>query len=134
MLEYHKSFSGDYTRSHKVILMVVRDPKIGAFFMRAISRETKYHVILVSCEHQALKIIQEVKLDLFVFDYALHNPGSVELYEQFHAIKGLEGIPAILSNISNCFTCYNLQEQGLRDYEQPSELESFLFTVQEVLT
>lgn len=133
MLEYDGLFAEDYFSSHKVILMVVKDARIGSFLLQALNRERRYHAFLVSHEHQAMKVIQELKPDLFVLDCELSEGEGFELYDRLHATRGLEGVPAILSNFSTRFSFRQKKCQDLDDYDEPSELESFFHTVQEVL-
>lgn len=134
MLEYNGLFTDEYVRSHKMILMLVKDAKIGSFLLRVINQERKYHAFLVSHEHQILQVVQEVKPDLFVLDCELPEGRRFDLYDRLHVIKGLENIPAILCDFSTRFSSRQKNWQELQDYDEPSELESFFYTIQEVLT
>ncbi len=134
MLYYHKAFSEGFFRFPKVILLVVKDEKIGAFLLRVLKGEKRYHVILVTHEQQAMSVIQEVQPDLFILDYGLAEKNGWLFYNRLHATKGLEDVPAILSTISTRFSSPHVKDAALRDYDEPSEVESFLHTIQEVLT
>jgi CheY-like chemotaxis protein len=134
MLEHRNLFSEENTRSLKLILLVVNDVKVGLFLARVIKREMMHHVIFASHEFQALKIVQEVKPDLFLLDYKLVSKGDFKLYDRLHATKGLEEVPAILSDISTRFSCHDLKQWCLGDEEKSSELEDFLHLIQEILT
>lgn len=134
MLEYNGLFTDEYVRPHKMILMLVKDAKIGSFLLRVINQERKYHAFLVSHEHQILQVVQEVKPDLFVLDCELPEGRRFDLYDRLHVIKGLENIPAILCDFSTRFSSRQKNWQELQDYDEPSELESFFYTIQEVLT
>jgi hypothetical protein len=65
MVEHLNSSPEENTRSLKLILLIVNDAKVGPFLVRVIKRETTHHVILASHEHQALKMIQEIKTRSF---------------------------------------------------------------------
>ena len=134
MLEYTGLFADEYVRPHKMILMLVKDAKIGSFLLRVINQERKYHTFLVSHEHQVLQVVQEIKPDLFILDCAASPGRSFDLYQQLHVIKGLENIPAILCDFSTRFSSHRRKWRELQDYDEPSELESFFYTLQEVLT
>jgi len=134
MLEYNGLFTDEYVRPHKMILMLVKDAKIGSFLLRVINQERKYHAFLVSHEHQVLQVVQEVKPDLFVLDCDPSRGGRFDLYDRLHVIKGLENIPAILCDFSTRFSSRQRKWQALQDYDEPSALESFFYTIQEVLT
>lgn len=134
MLEYNGLFTDEYVRPHKMILMLVKDAKIASFLLRVINQERKYHAFLVSHEHQVLQVVQEVKPDLFVLDCDLSRGKRFDLYDQLHVIKGLENIPAILCDFSTRFSSRQSKRQELQDYDEPSALESFFYTIQEVLT
>lgn len=133
MLEYHESFSEDSFRSHKVILLIVPDTKIGSFLLRLLNREKRYHALLVTHEQQAFKIIQEVKPDLFILDYEFPDGNGFELYDRLHALEGVKNVPAILSHFSLRFPARQKKHADLKDYDEPSEVESFFHTIQEVL-
>lgn len=133
MLEYDKLFSGDSFQSHKVIVLVVKDPAIGAFLLRLLNREKRYHAFLASQEQHVFQIIQHVKTDLFVLDTALPEGSGFELYERLHAVESVRGVPAILSDFSARFPSRQQKPPELSDYDEPSEVESFLPTIQEVL-
>jgi PleD family two-component response regulator len=134
MLEYNGLFTDEYVRPHKMILMLVKDAKIGSFLLRVINRERKYHAFLVSHEHQVLQVVQEVKPDLFVLDCDFSRGKRLDLYDRLHVTKGLENIPAILCDFSTRFSSRQRKRQELQDYDEPSALESFFYTIQEVLT
>lgn len=133
MFEHHKAFPNEHTRSLKLILIVVDDLMVGSFLVRIIKSETPYHPILAFHACEALKVIQEMKPDLFLLDYGSLKRDGIDLYEQLHAIEGFEGIPAILSNIKQRFPRSWLQNRSLRGSEHWFELDSFLRSLEEML-
>jgi two-component system response regulator YesN len=117
----------------KAILIVVDDAKVGSFLAQVIKEETMHHTLLATDGQQALKIIQEVKPDLFILDCKLSNIESFELYDRLHATEGLESVPAILSNISMRFPRRSLKKRYIKGRKKPSELENLLHSIQEML-
>jgi PleD family two-component response regulator len=117
----------------KLILIVVNDAKVGSFLAQVIKNETMHHIILATDEQQALKIIQEVKPDLFILDCKLSNIESFELYDRLHTTEGLESVPAILSNISTRFPRRSLKKRYIKGRDKSSELENLLHTIEEML-
>jgi hypothetical protein len=71
MLHSHESFSQEKTRSLNLILLVTTDVQVGSFLQEVIDRETRHRVLLYSYEQQALRVVEEVKPDLFLIDYEL---------------------------------------------------------------
>jgi CheY-like chemotaxis protein len=133
MLKHHDSLPEHNTRALKLILLVVHDELIGAFLARTIKREMTHHVLFATHEHQALKVAQEVKPDLFLLDYTFAWGDGFALYDQLHATGGLEEVPALLCNISARFPRQHLKKLYLSDGGRSAELENFLHTIQEVL-
>lgn len=123
----------DVSSQLKLILIVANDAKIGSFLAQAIKKETMHHTILVSDGHQALKVIQELKPDLFILDCKLSNIESFELYDRLHTTQGLECVPAILSNISTRFPRRSLKKRYLKGQDKSSELENLLHAIREML-
>jgi PleD family two-component response regulator len=117
----------------KAILIVINDAKVGSFLARAIEEETIHHAILATDGQQALKIIQEVKPDLFILDCKLSNIESFDLYDRLHTTEGLASVPAILSNISTRFPRRSLKKRYIKGHEKSSELENLLHAIQEML-
>jgi hypothetical protein len=131
MLDSHQSFSQETTRSLKLILLVTKDAKIGSLLRQVIDKETKHHVLLACHEQQALQVVQEVRPDLFLLDYELVERSGFDLYERLHAIKGCEGIPALLSPLRMRFA--QMKYPRLEGGEPSPELDRFLSTIEELL-
>lgn len=123
----------DVSSQLKLILIVVNDTKVGSFLAQAIKQETMHHIMLASDEQQALKMIQEVKPDLFILDCKLSNIESFELYDRLHTTAGLESVPSILSNISTRFPRRSLKKRYVKGRNKSSELENLLHAIQEML-
>jgi CheY-like chemotaxis protein len=80
----------------KLILIVEDDETIGEVLLTALRSETPYQVSLVPNGFQALKEVKNIKPQLFLLDYQLPRMNGVELYDQIHAIEGLEDVPTLM--------------------------------------
>ena len=134
VLEYHELFFGDHYHAPRVIVMMVRDARIGSFLVRILRREARYYPILVTHKRQVFKVIRQVKPDLIILDDDLTGTEGLELSRQLHDIQGLERVPTIVSNLSARFPCSLQKQADLKEYDEPSAVESFFYTIQEVLT
>ena len=132
MLHSHESFSQEKTRSLHVILVVTPDVQVGSFLQQVIDSETRHRVLLAFHERQALRVVEEVKPDLFLLDYEQIEKNGIELYEQLHAARGCADIPAFLSPLRRRFARH-VKHPSLEARELSSELEHFLSTLEELL-
>jgi DNA-binding NtrC family response regulator len=83
---------------HKVqmILIVEDDEAIGDLIQQTLLLETPYQVIRASDSDQALKIVEQVKPQLFLLDYQLPLMNGLELAHRLHTLPELEQVPVIL--------------------------------------
>ena len=83
---------------HKVqmILIVEDDEAIGDLIQQTLRLETPYQVIRASDSDQALKIVEQVKPQLFLLDYQLPLMNGLELAHRLHTLPELEQVPVIL--------------------------------------
>lgn len=115
----------------KTVLVVEDDTGIGNFLVQAISQETTHHALLVADAFQALKTVASIKPSLFILDYQLPRMNGIELYDQLHAMKGLEEIPAIV--ISARLPRYEIEKRKILAMSKPLELDDFLNTIERLL-
>ena len=115
----------------KTVLVVEDDTGIGNFLVQAISQETTHHALLVTDAFQALKTVASLKPSLFILDYQLPKMNGIELYDQLHATKGLEEIPAIV--ISARLPRYEIEKRKILAMSKPLELDDFLNTIERLL-
>ena len=116
----------------KTVLVVEDDTGIGNFLVQAISQETSHHALLVSDGFQALKAVASIKPSLFILDYQLPRMNGLELYDQLHATKGLEQIPAIV--ISARLPRQEIERRKIIPMSKPLELDHFLDTIEKLLS
>jgi CheY-like chemotaxis protein len=117
--------------SIKTVLVVEDDTGIGTFLVQAILQETHHQALLVSDGFQALKTVTNIKPSLFILDYQLPRMNGLELYDNLHAIKGLEHIPAVI--ISARLPKHEIEKRKLASMSKPLELDDFLQTIEKLL-
>jgi DNA-binding response OmpR family regulator len=117
--------------SVKTVLVVEDDTGIGTFLVQAILQETSHHAMLVADGFQALKAVSNIKPSLFILDYQLPRMNGIDLYDQLHATKGLEHIPAIV--ISARLPKHEIEKRKIIAMSKPLELDDFLNTIEKLL-
>lgn len=117
----------------KLILLVEDDPGNGAFLVEAISEETPYQVVLATDSVQALEAVKHLRPGLFILDYHLASKNGIELYDEFHAIRGLETVPAIILSASLEIHRQEIEQRQLVGLGKPLELDELLTTIDELL-
>jgi DNA-binding response OmpR family regulator len=117
--------------SVKTVLVVEDDTGIGTFLVQAILQETPHQAMLVADGFQALKAVSNIKPSLFILDYQLPRMNGIELYDQLHATKGLEQIPAIV--ISARLPKHEIEKRKIAAMSKPFELDDFLHAIEKLL-
>ena len=115
----------------KTVLVVEDDIGIGNFLVQAILQETSHQAMLVTDGFQALKAVASIKPSLFILDYQLPRMNGIELYDQLHAMKGLEQIPAIV--VSARLPKQEIEKRKILAMSKPLELDDFLNTIDTLL-
>jgi DNA-binding response OmpR family regulator len=115
----------------KTVLVVEDDTGIGTFLVQAILQETPHQAMLVADGFQALKAVSNIKPSLFILDYQLPRMNGIELYDQLHATKGLEQIPAIV--ISARLPKQEIEKRKIAAMSKPFELDDFLHAIEKLL-
>jgi two-component system, NtrC family, response regulator GlrR len=82
----------------KTILIVEDDDNDAPTLAHLLSQWTPYHIYLATNGMAALKFISYLRPHLFILDDRLPGMNGLRLYDQLHAIRGLEDTPAILIN------------------------------------
>ncbi len=80
----------------KTILSVEDDDNDAPTLAHLLSQWTPYHIYLATNGMAALKFISYLRPHLFILDDRLPSMNGLRLYDQLHAIRGLEDTPAIL--------------------------------------
>ena len=118
----------------KTILLVEDDPNISSFLEEAIAQETPYRAIVASDSHAALKLVRHFTPRLFVLDYGLPGMNGIELYDRLHLNQEFAPIPAILITANYHVPQRQIQQRQLITFMKPIELDSFLATIETLLT
>lgn len=108
---------------------------MGALITHAISNNMPHFVILVNDGLEALEITQDIKPDLFLLDYLLPTMNGIELYDQLHARKELEDIPAIILStlVDEPHVREAIEKRHLHCMEKPLQFPEFLQLVEKLL-
>src|SRR5437899_8002896 len=131
MAHNREQVSGEGDITVKTVLVVEDDTGIGNFLVQAISQETSHHALLVADGFQALKTVASIKPSLFILDYQLPRMNGIELYDQLHAIQGLENTPAIV--ISARLPRTDIERREIIGMSKPLDLDDFLQTIEKLL-
>jgi DNA-binding response OmpR family regulator len=115
----------------KTVLIVEDDESIGAFILRAILDETSHQAILVTDGHKAIETVKSLKPNLMVLDYHLPRMNGIELYDNLHANKELEHVPAIL--MSARLPKNEARKRKITCLEKPFELDALLKTIDDLI-
>lgn len=115
----------------KTVLIVEDDESIGAFILRTILDETSHQAILVTDGHKAIETVKSLKPNLLVLDYHLPRMNGIELYDNIHANKELEHVPAILMSAS--LPKNEARKRKITCLEKPFELDALLKTIDELI-
>ncbi len=115
----------------KLILMVEDDADIGTFLEQIIVQETFYQPLLVSSGFQALQMIHDITPDLLLLDYQLPGMNGLELYDHLHAMKGLEGVPAIM--VSARLPRQELAKRSIVGMSKPLDVDELLGTIEKLV-
>ena len=115
----------------KTILIVEDDVDIGEFLVQAIEQETPYLPLLVPDGFQALKVVHDIKPDLFLLDYGLPEMNGIELYDQLHAKKDLEDIPTIM--LSARLPKREVDKREIASLRKPFQLQELLDAFENLL-
>lgn len=131
MSQEQQDSTQDKQTTVKTILVIEDDANIGDVFMQAIAQETPYMAMLAANAQEALNIVKSVKPNLFILDYQLPNTDGITLYDQLHAMKELEHIPALM--LSARLPRQELQKRNIIGMHKPIDLDEFLQVVEKLL-
>ena len=116
----------------KTILIVEDDTVVAAFLAAAIEQETPYQALLAMSSSQALEVVHDRKPNLFLLDYRLPGISGLELYDQFHATRELQDVPALL--ISASFPFEEASKRNILLIQKPFELDHLLRNIERLLS
>jgi CheY-like chemotaxis protein len=118
----------------KTLLVVEDDLDNRELFTLALVSLTSYHVLSADSPATALRLISHSKPDLFLIEYRLPDMNGLALYDQLHAIPGLEDVPALLINAGlSDGVRHEAEQRKLLMLEKPFDLDDFLHTIHRML-
>jgi DNA-binding response OmpR family regulator len=129
-----EQLEGESQATTNTILLVEDDPNISAFLVEAIAQETPYRAIVASDSYAALKLVRHFTPCLFVLDYGLPGMNGIELYDRLHINLELAAIPAVLITANHHVPQQQIRQRQLITFIKPLELDSFLATIETLLT
>jgi DNA-binding response OmpR family regulator len=115
----------------KTILVVEDDEDIGSFIVEALLQETSHQALLVTTGSKALETVKTIKPNLFVLDYLLPRMNGIDLYDQLHATKELEHIPAIMMSAN--LPASEARKRKITCLKKPFELDELLQTIEKLI-
>ena len=115
----------------KTILVVEDDEDIGSFIVEALLQETPHQALLVTNGSKALETVKTIKPNLFVLDYLLPRMNGIDLYDQLHATKELEHIPAIMMSAN--LPASEARKRKITCLKKPFELDELLQTIEKLI-
>ncbi len=115
----------------KTILVVEDDEDIGSFIVEALLQETSHQALLVPTGSKALETVKTIKPNLFVLDYLLPRMNGIDLYDQLHATKELEHIPAIMMSAN--LPASEARKRKITCLKKPFELDELLQTIEKLI-
>jgi DNA-binding response OmpR family regulator len=119
--------------TRKCILIVEQDDGIASFLCAAIQEEMLDFTLLASNSQQALDLVQQVKVDLFLLDYEITPMNGIALYDRLHQLVGLESIPAIILSTNLSRYQAEIERRHLVGISKPCELDDLLDTINSLL-
>src|SRR5438874_1803200 len=119
------------TDEEQTILIVEDDPDISLLLAGLITSETSYQVACASNGVEALELVQMVHPCLFMLDYILPGMNGIDLYDQLHAIHGLEHVPAVI--LSANYPRGEVDKRQILGIHKPFELDNILTAIEQVV-
>lgn len=127
-MDIDRSIQEEYTVA-KMVMIVEDDDDIGKFIVQAIQQETPYQAILASDGFQALKMLQTLKPDLLILDYSLPGMNGLEIYENVHALKGLESLPVLIVTAEGTRIQKEVKARQISLLQKPFDLAELLTAI-----
>ena len=130
-MHYDQIHSSENDIAGKLILAVEDDPGIGELLVSSLTQVTSYRVLLVTDGFKALEMVKGYKPHLFLLNYYLPDMDGLELYDQLHAQKGLEDIPAIM--LSAKLPLREMQQRNIACMSKPYKLAELLRLIEKLI-
>lgn len=119
--------------TRKCILIVEQDDGIASFLRAVVQEEMIDYTLLATNSEQALDLVQQVKVDLFLLDYEITPINGLALYDRLHQLTGLESIPAVILSTNLARYQSEIEQRNLVGLNKPCELDELLDTINALL-
>ena len=128
---HDQNHSSENDIAGKLILAVEDDANIGELLISSLTLGTSYRVLLVADGFKALETVKRYRPHLFLLNYYLPDMDGLELYDQLHAQKGLEDIPAIMLSAKLPFR--EIQQRNIACMSKPYKLAELLRLIEKLI-
>lgn len=129
MKNQHEEYIQNQTM--KTILLVEDDAIISELLTQMIIQETPYQVFSVSDGLEALKLVKNIKPQLFILDYWLPFMQGIEVYDILHGTEGLEEVPAIMLSVNA--PVQEINKRHMTYIRKPFDIIKLLDTINRLL-
>ena len=120
-----------HNKPMKTILLVEDDAIISELLTQMIIQETPYQVFSVSDGLEALKLVKNMKPQLFILDYWLPFMQGIEVYDNLHGTEGLEEVPAIMLSVNA--PVQEINKRHMTYIRKPFDITKLLDTINRLL-
>ena len=120
----------------KVILIVESQLFIEAVLGHELTCITPYLILQTSNPYDALEICEDIKPDLFLFEYRLFYLDGIELYDRLHARKKLSNVPAIILTASSeeDDLCQQVTHRQLYTLQKPATIQPLVEKIEQIFS
>ena len=120
-----------HTKTMKTILLVEDDAIISELLTQMITQETPHQIFSVSDGLEALKLVKNMKPQLFILDYWLPFMQGIEVYDILHGTEGLEEVPAIMLSVNA--PVQEINNRHMTYIRKPFDITKLLDTINRLL-
>jgi DNA-binding response OmpR family regulator len=117
----------------KAVLIVEQDDGVASFLCTVVQEELSHYALLASNGLEALSLVQQVKVDLFLLSSKIAPINGIVLYDQLHSIAGLETVPAIILSTNLPRDKAEIEQRHLIGIDVPCELDALLNAIKFLL-
>ena len=120
-----------HTKTMKTILLVEDDAIISELLTQMIIQETPHQICSVSDGLEAIKLVKNMKPQLFILDYWLPFMQGIEVYDILHGTEGLEEVPAIMLSVNA--PVQEINKRHMTYIRKPFDMTKLLDTINRLL-
>jgi DNA-binding response OmpR family regulator len=118
----------------KVILVVEDDAATAELLMEVLlAQEPSYAVFVAADSASAFTLVRQITPHRLLLDYYLSETTGLTLYDQLHAMRELEAVPAIILSASVQRHTAAIESRKLAALAKPFEIDALLALIEEVI-